>query len=391
MPVRATLRKFYASLPAPLDAPRIADRADGIDFMRAILALWVMFSHLLPWAAVTGGKENLALPIKINNLLFQSNGETHPAVLGFIVLSGYCIHRNGFRHNDTGLRTFIIRRFFRIVPVYLLATLVGVILYALSVSLDPELGRQLTGTNAIASAGLLIKLSGASVFLPSLHQSSFQGNAPMTTVIVEIWLYALYALCAMLFLRRVSALWFWRGLSAFWLAVLLIIQFYPGYVGWWHNGSLVGFALYWWIGAACVDPRTTSLIARHGKKLVIIWLTLTVLFMVSRLTIHNDFFLLAELRKVIFALGFGWITATNDRRQNTVFTSLAPLGRAGYSLYALHAPMLITLLLLGFPWWLAGTCAIAVGLLLHGYFELPLQRYGRRLVLRTPSADSLPP
>jgi peptidoglycan/LPS O-acetylase OafA/YrhL len=212
MPLRASLRSFYASLPAPLDAPRITDRADGIDFMRALLALWVLFSHLLPWAALTTGKSNLDLPIKINNLLFQSNGETHPAVLGFIVLSGYCIHRNGFRHGDDGLRTFVIRRIFRIVPVYLLATLAGLIFYTISTTLNLELGRQLTGTDAISSTCLLIKLSGAAVFLPSLHQCSFQGNAPLTTVIVEIWLYALYAFCTLFVLRRTNAVWFWRGL-----------------------------------------------------------------------------------------------------------------------------------------------------------------------------------
>lgn len=379
MPIRATLRNFYTSLPAPLDAPRITNRADGIDFMRAILALWVLFSHLLPWATATTGKTNLDLPIRINNLLFQSNGETHPAVLGFIVLSGYCIHRNGFRRGDANLRVFAIRRFFRIVPVYLLATIAGLLFYTISTTLNPAIGHQLTGTNAISSTCLLIKITGVSVFLPSFHECSFQGNAPLTTVIVEIWLYALYAFCALFILRRKPASWFWYGLSLTCLSALLLTTLNLSSTNWWHNGSLLGFALYWWIGAACIDPQATALIARHGKKLAVIWLALTAIFIASRLTIYHDFFLLAELRKIIFALGFGWLTHSIDRRQHHIFSALAPLGHAGYSLYAIHAPLLITLLLLGFPWWLAGVCAVATGLLVHEFFELPLQLYGRNL------------
>jgi peptidoglycan/LPS O-acetylase OafA/YrhL len=172
-------------------------------------------------------------------------------------------------------------------------------------------------------------------------------------------------------------------ISLFWFAALLFTMVNPSSSNWWHNGSLLGFALYWWIGAACVDPKTTAMIARHGKKLTIIWLALTVIFIACRLTIHHDFFLLAELRKIIFALSFGWLTSIIDRRQHATFTALAPLGRAGYSLYAIHAPLLIMLLLLDLPWWLAGTCVIATGLIVHEYFELPLQQHGRHLTKQT--------
>jgi peptidoglycan/LPS O-acetylase OafA/YrhL len=70
--------------------------------LRALFALWVVIGHLIPWARRLQGVE--AVPAwlyyftdTIVDRLTQSSNELNPAVLCFIVLSGYCIHRNGLR------------------------------------------------------------------------------------------------------------------------------------------------------------------------------------------------------------------------------------------------------------------------------------------------------
>ena len=103
--------------------PLRRDRSDGIDVLRAIFALWVVLAHLVPWSVLAHGPD--AVPHWIAELadliqrVFQPIGELHPAVVAFIVLSGYCIHRAGLRAPGTGeIAGYAIRRFFRIMPLY---------------------------------------------------------------------------------------------------------------------------------------------------------------------------------------------------------------------------------------------------------------------------------
>jgi peptidoglycan/LPS O-acetylase OafA/YrhL len=77
-------------MPALLDRPRILRRSDGIDSLRAALALWVLFSHLATWGPLseTGSWGALERLEGYGVDAFQGRGETHPAVVAFIVLSG---------------------------------------------------------------------------------------------------------------------------------------------------------------------------------------------------------------------------------------------------------------------------------------------------------------
>jgi hypothetical protein len=43
-------------------------------------------------------------------------------------------------------------------------------------------------------------------------------------------------------------------LGVLWLAGLAWVSANPECTDWWHNGSLVGFLGYWWIGAKFTDP-----------------------------------------------------------------------------------------------------------------------------------------
>ena len=178
------------------NAPLLGRRADAIDALRGVMALWVLFAHLVPWAAIAQGPDSapwlLRAAFHYLERLFQPAYETHPAVLGFIVLSGYCIHRNGLRPHSPALRAFAIRRVFRIYPVYAVAIAVGLAGYSIAQLVSADKARWLSATEFLASGDVLVKAAGLQAFTPSLFRAAFQGNAPLQTVAVELWLYALY-------------------------------------------------------------------------------------------------------------------------------------------------------------------------------------------------------
>lgn len=180
------------------EAPIDRRRSDGIDALRGVLALWVLFAHLVPWVAMVQGRE--AVPEGLRFLsarlvkLFQPNGELHPAVVAFIALSGYCIHRAGFRDRPDHLSAYAIRRSLRILPVFFIATAIGIGAFWLAAILDPHWASVLSGTRNIGLSCLLAKLTGVAAFVPSFHPCSFAGNAPLATVMVESWLYVGYGL-----------------------------------------------------------------------------------------------------------------------------------------------------------------------------------------------------
>ena len=133
--------------------------------------MWVLLAHGLGWTTYLGRLHLDSIPGYINFALlkvFQTSGETHPAVLGFIVLSGYCIHRNGFRlGNYFGLKSYAIRRSFRILPVYWLASIIGVLLWFMGMQNDGRLVTALTGTSSISLGCFLVKISGVASFIPT--------------------------------------------------------------------------------------------------------------------------------------------------------------------------------------------------------------------------------
>lgn len=89
--------------------PMRRERSNGIDVLRAALALWVVVAHLTAWALLAQGADSVPMPLAVGmaflQKLFQAHGELHPAVVGFIVLSGYCIHRAGLRTPVPGAPT----------------------------------------------------------------------------------------------------------------------------------------------------------------------------------------------------------------------------------------------------------------------------------------------
>jgi peptidoglycan/LPS O-acetylase OafA/YrhL len=330
-----------------------------------------LLAHGFGWTAYLGHLHSDSIFCYINVALlkiFQASGETHPAVLGFIVLSGYCIHRNGFRlGNSFSLKSYAIRRSFRILPVYCLASIIGIVLWFLGMQNHGKLVEALTGTTSISLGCFLVKISGIASFIPTLFTCSFEGNAPLATAIVECWLYVYYGLVIWRLLRHegLKAVYWIFGIG--WACSFAIVLLDQTYSGWWHNSSFFAFGVYWWIGAKFSEKD----FAPNPRLVIISILVLIPSFIYSNL-------ILVELKKIglsiIFAYFIRW--ADNSWRKSKY---LAIGGQAGYSIYALHAPVLIALLMLNVPLYLGICFILLLSLLCHYLFELPILNYGKRL------------
>jgi peptidoglycan/LPS O-acetylase OafA/YrhL len=140
---------------------------------------------------------------------------------------------------------------------------------------------------------------------------------------------------------------------------------------------LFGFFFYWWLGAAAVNPSIQMHLRRLWPYFVIAYLILTVVMLYLVPGVIRDVpyllqdyspqdvptvaFVLAEIRKitlaVLVAVLINFLETTTIRTHNP----LASLGRASYSLYALHTPLTFLMLSSGVSWYLtiAGNLAAA--------------------------------
>lgn len=370
-----------------LDAPTRSFRANGLDVMRGVCALWVLFAHLVPWSRFAN---NYTVPVldpisRWGERLFQNGGETHPAVLAFIVLSGYCIHRNGIRRQRADLAPYATRRFFRIYPVYVCAMAAGVLTFWLALSVNSHVAETLSGTSSIKLECLAAKLIGLPAVYPFLGQScSYQGNAPLCTVMVEIVLYCVYPILLLGIARRYSERALWVLIACIWTAGTLLISLAPDLRWWWHNSSVFGYLMYWWLGVAMFNDRFALALHRWGLWIIATWIALIILF--QFLPLHAP---ITEVRKLFFALvvccGIAKLDSIDLR-----FPIFSELGKSGYSLYAFHAPVCIIMLAFGLPWWITAASAICLGYLSYLLIERPSQSIGRRLLMRlaVPPANS---
>jgi peptidoglycan/LPS O-acetylase OafA/YrhL len=357
-----------------LSDPVRRDRSPGIDCLRGAFALYVLFAHLVPWALTAQGTNTVFTGV-IDRLIRVTQGhfETNPAVLGFIVLSGYCIHRNGLRADTFNLRGYAIRRAYRIVPVYLLGCAVGAILLGASSS---AIAHALTATPDITFGGMLAKLSTVSAVVPSTYGPSFQGNAPLVTVAAEMWLYAFYAVM----IKRTRILL--PTVVVLWVAGLAYVSGHPQYLGWWHVGSFFGFLVYWWLGALFVNP---SFVGRRPAVLAAAaagWVVLSVV-----LDGHTGSLWVVEARKLALAVVIGGLIVSIDGVQHRLLAAGSVVGRAGYSIYALHAPIIVALLVAGVPWVICAVATVAIAMVVFVVYERPLLRKGARLAAESAGAQ----
>ncbi len=334
----------------------------SLDVIRALAALSVLWTH---WASLT----HLPAISRVDDLfhgLFWSVYVTqdagivprglHPGVIAFIVLSGFCIHLpNIGKRMDW--RQFARRRFFRIVPVYWCAVILGLIAAALTLEPEPRIGW---------GWAVDLRLTFLSEFGSPVDLAL--GNPPLYTVISEMWLYAAYPL--LLLARRYLA---WPLLvligTAIQLAASLLIRDIDvaQTCAWW-------FWVYWMLGAWAAErfaSAQTKQTQPHRWRPYAVMLLYISANLVWPLPIETYVIGKSLLLAVVVAVILHDLLlreARSTRPRSALVRALAWVGRWSYSLYATHWPVLALL---------PAACVFPVALAVYALIERPSHSFAR--------------
>jgi peptidoglycan/LPS O-acetylase OafA/YrhL len=318
----------------------------SLDVLRGLCAGVVFLSHWHLWsdfppqhAAERFGQSAAAFVHEAVSLLTWPTGGHHPAVLGFFVLSGFCIHYPFARRALAGgpppdWRDYLRRRFRRIVPVYWAACALGLVFVCAQV-LAPAPSPLLMLHAGGSWFDTLVRFSGLAGIYP---REIFAGNYILTTVTVEIFMYAAYPLLCRPMLDgrwRLVGAWF-LALHAF--AILLLAWFSP----YWVFNSVFMLGIFWYGGALAAQFTLTRQLRITGRWLLRAWL----LFLVTKSLPHFPGLNLIKQAAwaLVCTLGILWCLRWESEGRlaaHPAIRALRRLGDVSYSLYAMHTPAIM--------------------------------------------------
>lgn len=348
-------------------------RLAGLDGLRGLAALFVVLHHC--WLLSFPGFPANGAPVWTGWLLYG-----HFAVVIFIVLSGFSLAvspaRNGWQLGS--MRTFAVRRAWRILPPYWAALLFSLII---AWTVIPQPGQQVPTGQSVVIYGLLLQ----DVF------GSPSPNGALWSIAVEAQLYLVFPLM-LLVLRRWGAPVMLGAVTAIVVvvgalapvvpAVDLLMRLTPQFAALFAMGAVcagivraserTGRLPWHWMAAAAAAP-VLVLIVVAGPEWVVghfFWVDLAI-------------GPAAGLLLAGVATGRpAWLVRLLDTRP------LRRLGSFSYSLYLIHSPLVVMVTLLvvapnvppGLPTFLvtlAVSVPVSVGAawLFASVFELPFQRH----------------
>ena len=359
------------------------DRTRLLDVLRGLLATWVVLHHVV----LIGGFSPDIYPWRV----FIHHGQE--PVLVFFALSGFAISRSLWTRPQRWL-SFLIARFWRIYPVYLVAMAIGIavtVYGARQPALFTDLGAlQILPWQADEgiprTAHILLHLGQLHGLVPSqwLPHVDTSIVAPGWSLSTEFQFYALAPLLSVVLLRP------WVNGNRLPALALLIVGLWPYF----HSNSWIAPAnilryldlfILGMIGAVMHDGLRRD---RFGYSLLV--------FMVAVAGWHS--------RQIIVVTAVGvwlasWWCATLPTVNEWIDTRFGQLwlfvGALSFPLYILHYPVARLLLIAGaavlpadraifLTAWMPATVVVsfAGAAALHRYAELPGTRYGKQLAAR---------
>ncbi|RZL03815.1 MAG: acyltransferase [Rubrivivax sp.] len=377
-------------------------RFGGLEGLRAWLAWTVVFSHLVSFTGLGRWWPGLARAL---------GPLADGAVLVFTILSGFVItHLILERREPYG--PYIVRRFLRIYPVYLVALLAGMAGTHLAFDAflvppwgewSPSTDRLLRQSISLASADVFWHLAAHLSMLHGaissrvLYESQYMFLGPAWSLSLEWQFYLVAPLVVALATHRVGqvvlaglALWGHSLYTCGVLGAFMLPSVLPGaalYFG-------VGIATRLWIGNANAGLRAFPL---------------ALLMLLAGLLMNTVGLspVLAWVAFVAMLLLDGRATDMVSRCARWVFvhafeTRLARwLGDHAYATYLIHMPILqvvgwVCVKPLHLGWWptvvvevlVALPATLGASVLLHRWVELPAIRLGRRVRWLKPSSDT---
>jgi peptidoglycan/LPS O-acetylase OafA/YrhL len=329
---------------------------EKIDVCRGLFAALVVVAHGVQVAmAVHPGVEQALTPW-VRELIASSAGNGTIYVMGFFVVSGYCIHLSVARLDGEGrfpLGTYLVARLTRILPLYYAA-----LLLAVGVEWDIASHRPPTWPHGV-SAGVL----AAQLALVQNLSQTYGSFAPSWSITNEAFYYVFYGLLAAAFLapgRESRAAWLGLAVCAAVAAVTQVLYVTVGrnpYV--YGTGMLFGLGMLWFLGAlvAIYGPglggnRGVMTACRAWPLLyvgVIAW-------KFAHLPPHG-LYLISGLAFAMMLLGFH--AEARDAEPPPAPTQgprawlVETLGLTSYPMYLFHGPLMM----------LAGSCVMRWGLI----------------------------
>ena len=372
---------------------------EKIDLCRGIFAFLVVSSHAMEMAWALDPAGSRVLQPWFHDFLTYVTGTGLYYVMGFFVISGYCIQLSVARLARGGffpLKTYMMARLTRILPLYYLALLATVMIeHAVAASRAP-----------VWSNGLSRSVVFGQILVIQNFTQTYGSFAPSWSITNEVIYYVMFGVLAALLARthvRPATLGMVVCIAVGAVTQLLYRSGYRSSMIL-STGLLFGLGFNWFLGA---------LVAVHVDRLVRIpvvclasrfWGLLLALTMVLWLSqrVHLEFVYLGA--GIAFTLLLVRLLVVDARCDPETGREPGPfpvlLGLASYPTYLFHGPIL---LLVGSaiknwsaasPWWLVwlvGTSvAISSGVILGYLAERPIMAWRAGYLKRLKQSRMVP-
>lgn len=367
-------------------------KSANLEFLRFFLAFWVFIAHILPWYTYSNSTVSSYLQDTANFFgqlakYSQPSGALHPAVVGFLVLSGYVIatgfNEDKLKSNLTKyVREWGVRRLFRIMPVYVLGIVIGGGIFAI---LGNSNFKFLTGTQDVSVQCLANKAFSISSFIPTGYPNcAFQGNAPLVTTAAEVGLYLVFIPISILLVKG-----FYKAtatlITIFWFSGNLAIAIFheSNYLlQWWTHASSINYLLPWFLGASLAF-KNKKIYSNFSKALHMLFILFSTALVVLFFMTTNDFrdLYVSQLYLIIYSILFYIVIKFLVSVRQIGFIADF-LGQISYTLYVIHAPVSIYMISKGLGFISILITNLLLSILLNMVVESPLRNLGRKIAHR---------
>jgi peptidoglycan/LPS O-acetylase OafA/YrhL len=381
--------------------PRLS-ASEKIDVCRGLFAFLVVSAHALELAWSLDPSAPGHLHWLTHRLLAYATGTGLYWVMGFFVISGYCIHLSVQRLIDSGafpLRTYLIARLTRIVPLYYIA-----LLFTLMVEWWIAMDRPPCWPNGL-NGGVL----GCQLLLIQNFTQTFGSFAPSWSITNEVFYYIFYGLLASILVSRTSRL-ATIGMGVCMAAGISMQLIYR--LG--HRSSLIlgtgllfGLGINWFLGALVAERSEPLGRDRRIQSIARFWPLIVTAAVALWCSQH------VHLEYVYLSTGFAFTFMLvrflgDDLRQGAPGEGLSVgqrsvvtlLGLSSYPTYLFHGPILM---LVGWAnlrwnlngdwrmiWAVATVVAVACGVALGYFAERPILAWRTGLLKRLKDSRPTP-
>jgi peptidoglycan/LPS O-acetylase OafA/YrhL len=315
-------------------------RHEKIDVCRGLFAALVVLAHALQVAWVVHPGSDAQLPVTLREALDAMFRTGTIYVMGFFVVSGYCIQLSVGRQLDSGqfsLGPYVAARLSRILPLYYLG-----LLLALVVEWAIADARPITWPHGV-EPGVIV----AQVFLVQNLSQTYGSFAPSWSITNEVFYYLFYGALACAFLTRPRrAAWVGLAIAMGVLAVAQAHHFVKGFNPYVYGvGQLFGLGLIWFLGVLVAIYGDSIVRFRAVRVAARCWpagIAAVMLWKFFHMTPHG-FYFISGLAFTLLMIRFH-IDADPDvqpGRSRTRAKLAAGLGLTSYPMYLFHAPLMM--------------------------------------------------